>query len=204
MKINNHIRLFAVQLLTVCTLSVNAGEFKIISIAPSNTIMIGSRECGVNDVFNDNDVIHWDDKLTNQAIRVICLQPECKNMVGYTMNMSKKQFRKHSGKDISYNKLISLMSKGDEVKEPLLLWPNDTISLNIMAKDNCDYYCKVKGLSIKEPLVVLDNSICVVSDHLLKYRYQGSFTIEVIESPNDNPYDTKIISRILLETFPEQ
>lgn len=199
-----HIRMFAVLLMTVCTISANAGVFKIIGIAPSNTILIGSHECAVNDVFNDNDIIHWDEALTNQAIRVICLQPECKNMVGYSMNMSKKQFRKHSGKDISYNKLISLISKGDEVKEPFLLWPNDTISLNITAEDKCDYYCKVKGLNIKEPLVVLDHSVCVVSDHLLKYRYQGSFSIEVIQSPQDNPFDTKIISRILLETVPEQ
>jgi len=198
------IRIFAVLLVTVCTLSANAGVFKIISIAPTNTIMIGSQVCSVNDEFDDNAIIHWDESLTNQAIRVICLKQECKNMVGYSMNMSKKQFRQHSGKDISYNKLISLMSKGDEVKEPLLLWPNDTISLQIPAADKCDYYCKVKGLNIKEPLVVQDNSICVVSDHLLKYRYQGSFTIEVIQSPQDNPFDTKIISRILLETVPEQ
>lgn len=198
------IRIFAVLLLTVCTLSANAGVFRIISIAPTDSIRIGSHICGMNDEFSDNEIIHWEETLTNQAIRVICPTKDCKKMVGYSMNMSKKQFRKHSGKDISYNKLISLMSKGDEVKEPLLLWPSDTISLQIQAEDHCDYYCKVRGLNIKEPLVIQDNSICVVSDHLLKYRYQGSFTIEVIQSPQDNPFDTKIISRILLETVPEQ
>ena len=178
----------------------SAGIFKIIDIAPTQTIQIGSKQCGVNDVFEDKDIIHWDTVLANQAIKVICIQPECKNMIGYSMNMSKKQFRKHTGKDISYNKLVSLVSKGDEVKEPVVLWSNDTIPLNIKTEDNYTYYCKVKGLNIKEPLIILDRQIYVAANTLLKYRYKGTFAIEIVQTHTDNPLDTKIISSKEVET----
>ena len=196
-----NLKIFFAVCLTIMSSCAFAGTFKIIDIAPKDTIRIGSKLCGVNDVFSDNDVIYWDASLSNQAIRVICVQPECKNMVGYSMNMSKTQFRKHAGGNISYNKLISLVSKGDEVKEPLVLWKNDTIDLGIIAEDNCIYYCRVKGMSIKEPLIEQNQSLRLESNILLRYSYKGNFMIDIIKTSKDNPFDTQTISTIEIEAI---
>ena len=192
-------RALFVMFMALIALNANAGKFKIIKIAPNQKILIGNDSCGVGDTFSDTDKIHWDKNLMNQAIRVVCIQKECKCMYTTTMDLSKKQFLNHTGNDVSYNKLISLVSKGDEVQEPLILWANDTILLDIVPEEGYQYYCYVKGYHIKESLYVYNNQVCIISNMLLKYSYMGKLFIDIIKSKIDNPTDTKVIAKKELE-----
>lgn len=180
------------------SLNVNAGKFKIVKISPNQTIKIGDKQCSLNAVFNDDDIIYWDKDVEGQAIRVICVEKECANMYTLTMDMSKNQFREETGKPVSWNQFVSLKSKGSEIKEPNVIWKDELFTIEgIEPNDNYIYYCRLKGKIEKYPLKIQNGKLCI--EGAIFTHYTGEYQLEIYKGSKSDNFDNNIVRIIDVE-----
>ena len=130
------------------------GPYKITRILPNQKILIGKKHLGVDDIFYEDQVVHWDPKLVNQAFEADDINDPAK-----TIAMSKVRTRKESTKDISYSMLASLISKGnDDIK---LLWPGDSVQINIQVDTTFTYKLHINGTYDYKELMMSGSSLFI-------------------------------------------
>ena len=197
MKTKKMRALFA-MFIALISLNVNAGKFKIVKISPNQTIKIGDKQCGLNAVFDDDDIIYWDKDVECQAIRVICIEKECSNMYTIAMDISKNQFRKETGQSVSWNQLISLVSKGSKIEEPNVIWKDELFTIKgIEPNDNYIYYCRLKGNMKKIPLLIQKGKLCVEGANFTQYT--GKYQLEIYKKSKNDNLDNNIVRIIDVE-----
>lgn len=130
------------------------GPYKITKILPNQKILIGKKYLGVDDIFYEDNVVHWNPKLENQAFEADDI-----NNPSITIAMSKVRTRKKIATDISYRKYAGLISKGnDDVK---LLWPGDSLQINIQVDTTFTYKLHIDGTYDYKELTLSDGSLFI-------------------------------------------
>lgn len=147
--------LFVVSFVIIGTLFLFAGgPYKITRILPKQKILIGKKYLGVDDIFYEDQVIHWNPKLVNQAFEADDINNPSK-----TIAVSKVKTRKKSTVDISYSMLASLISKGDD--DIKLLWPEDSMQINIQVDTTCTYKLHIDGSYVYKELLMSDGLLFI-------------------------------------------
>ena len=133
---------------------VAAGPYKITKILPDQKILIGKKLCGLGDLFNEEQVVHWDPKLSQQAFEADDINDPSK-----TIGMSKRRVRKLSSNDISYYEFEGLIAKGNENYK--MLWLGDSLQINLQIDSACVYKLHIDGALEYKDLILHDSLVFI-------------------------------------------
>lgn len=198
MKNNSLVALF-LCILNFTVVSAYATTLKIVNLAPNQKIQIGNKLCGIGDLFDANDTIYWNEKLENQAIKVICKQ-DCKGFKS-PRECSKHENERKSGEYLSVVSLKSLVSQGDDNADPIILWPGELLLLDGVSPENgYEYYCRVQGYLKKFDVVKKDGTLYVNADDFYNIdNVETEITLEIYKNNSSQVGDVSIIKVIDVE-----
>ncbi len=163
------------------------GPYKITKMLPDKKILIGTRLCGLGDIFYEDQIVHWDRQLPRQAF-----EADDVNNPSITIAMSKARVRKKTSKDISYRELCSLVGKGEA--DYYILWPNDSLIINIPIDTAYKYKLHIEGSYDYKDLQVNDSSIYV--KHHLFNDTTGVVRFDIVKTRN---WDVENVKRYEIE-----
>ena len=181
------------MVIIICTTFIGSfllfagGPYKITKILPNKKILIGKNWCGLGNVFYENQIVHWDKQLTQQAFEA----DDIKNPA-VTIAMSKGRVRKKTAKDISYRELCGLIGKGKA--DYFILWPNDSLKINIPIDTTYKYKLLVEGSYDFKDIRVNDSNIFI--KHNLFSDTTGIVKFDIVKLKN---WDIEIVKRCEIE-----
>ena len=151
------------------------GPYKITKMLPNKKILIGSHWCGVGNIFYEDQIVHWDEQIAQQAF-----EADDVNKPSVTIAMSKERVRKKTSKDISYRELCGLIGKGEV--DYYILWPNDSLRVNIPIDTTYKYKLLIEGSYDYKEIQVTDGKLFV--KHNLFSDTTGVVKFDIVKIKN--------------------
>lgn len=166
------------------------GPYKITKILPGQKIRIGNKWCGLDSVFYETQVVHWDRNLPRQAFEANDV-----NNPSITIGMSKRRTRQ---KDISYKDYEGLITKGETDDDSIVLWPGELICIEgIIVDDGYMYSCRVRGMSKEFALFLRNGKVFINSDDFKDIS--SEIKLEICKTNVIKQWDVRTIKVITVE-----
>lgn len=160
-------------------------KYVITKLLPDQKIKIGDKWCGLDDTFNSNETIYWDETLEVQAFRA-------ENLTTYSVSeFSKRQFKNKQQKNMSLNEYVACISKSEK-EEFYLLWKDESIMIPC-SLDTSKYKYKISVVKTNtrfDARIVEDGIRLSYSDLI---EFDGAIRIEILAINKKNHFDIQAI-----------